>query len=37
MVFQNFELFPHMSITQNLTLGQIKVLNRGRDKAIAAA
>src|SRR3989337_2481481 len=28
MVFQNFELFPHLSITENLTLAQIKVLNR---------
>jgi len=28
MVFQNFELFPHLSITENLTLGQIKVLQR---------
>jgi glutamate/aspartate transport system ATP-binding protein len=28
MVFQNFELFPHLTITQNLTLGQIKVLGR---------
>src|SRR6516165_10248074 len=26
MVFQHFELFPHLTITQNLTLGQIKVL-----------
>src|SRR6201985_53205 len=26
MVFQNFELFPHLTITENLTLGQIKVL-----------
>src|SRR5438046_7263889 len=26
MVFQNFELFPHLTITQNLTLGQVKVL-----------
>jgi glutamate/aspartate transport system ATP-binding protein len=34
MVFQNFELFPHLSITQNLTLAQIKVLGRGRDEAI---
>src|SRR5258706_11477935 len=25
MVFQNFELFPHLSITQNLTLAQVKV------------
>src|SRR3954463_8908885 len=28
MVFQNFELFPHMTVTENLTLGQIKVLGR---------
>ncbi|HKW80168.1 MAG TPA: amino acid ABC transporter ATP-binding protein [Casimicrobiaceae bacterium] len=34
MVFQNFELFPHMTITQNLTIGQIKVLKRKPDKAI---
>ena len=34
MVFQNFELFPHLSITENLTLAQIKVLNRGKDEAI---
>ena len=35
MVFQNFELFPHLSITQNLTLAQIKVLGRGQDEAVA--
>ena len=34
MVFQNFELFPHMSITENLTSGQIKVLKRSKDEAI---
>ena len=34
MVFQNFELFPHMRITENLTIGQIKVLNRSRDEAL---
>ena len=34
MVFQNFELFPHLSITENLTIGQIKVLNRSKDEAI---
>ena len=28
MVFQNFELFPHLSITDNLTIGQVKVLGR---------
>ncbi len=33
MVFQHFELFPHLSITENLTLAQIKVL--GRDKPAA--
>ncbi|WP_146107394.1 ATP-binding cassette domain-containing protein, partial [Burkholderia cepacia] len=31
MVFQHFELFPHLSITENLTLAQIKVLGRGKD------
>ena len=35
MVFQNFELFPHLTITQNLTLGQIKVLGRSQDEAVA--
>ena len=35
MVFQHFELFPHLTITQNLTLGQIKVLGRSPDEAIA--
>ena len=33
MVFQNFELFPHLSITENLTLAQIKVLGRSVDEA----
>ncbi|MDD3327560.1 MAG: amino acid ABC transporter ATP-binding protein [Zoogloea sp.] len=33
MVFQHFELFPHMSITDNLTIAQQKVLGRGRDEA----
>src|SRR3954470_24070936 len=28
MVFQNFELFPHLTVTENLTLAQIKVLGR---------
>src|SRR5215208_623245 len=28
MVFQNFELFPHMRIRENLTIGQMKVLGR---------
>src|SRR6185295_10897425 len=33
MVFQHFELFPHLSIIENLTLAQIKVLNRGKEEA----
>jgi glutamate/aspartate transport system ATP-binding protein len=33
MVFQNFELFPHLTIRQNLTLGQVKVLGRSEDEA----
>ena len=35
MVFQNFELFPHLSITENLTLAQMKVLGRSGDEAKA--
>ncbi|MDQ0141197.1 amino acid ABC transporter ATP-binding protein [Cupriavidus necator] len=35
MVFQNFELFPHLSITENLTIAQVKVLGRSRDEAMA--
>ena len=31
MVFQNFELFPHLTITENLTLAQVKVLGRDKD------
>ena len=34
MVFQNFELFPHMRIPENLTIGQIKVLKRSKDEAL---
>lgn len=33
MVFQNFELFPHMSIRKNLTIAQTQVLGRGQDEA----
>lgn len=33
MVFQHFELFPHLSVTENLTLAQIKVLGRSPDEA----
>src|SRR5208283_5758858 len=34
MVFQHFELFPHLSIKENLSLAQIKVLGRGKDEAL---
>jgi glutamate/aspartate transport system ATP-binding protein len=33
MVFQHFELFPHLSVTENLTIAQIKVLNRSPEDA----
>jgi glutamate/aspartate transport system ATP-binding protein len=33
MVFQNFELFHHLSVRENLTLGQVKVLRRSQDEA----
>jgi glutamate/aspartate transport system ATP-binding protein len=33
MVFQNFELFPHMKIADNLTIGQMKVLGRTKEEA----
>ncbi len=33
MVFQHFELFPHMTIEQNLMIAQIKVLGRAKDEA----
>ena len=32
-VFQNFDLFPHLSIRDNLTIGQIKVLGRSKEEA----
>jgi glutamate/aspartate transport system ATP-binding protein len=34
MVFQHFELFPHLSVTENLTLAQIKVLGRSPSDAL---
>jgi glutamate/aspartate transport system ATP-binding protein len=37
MVFQNFELYPHMSVTDNICLAQIKVLKRSRSEAVARA
>jgi glutamate/aspartate transport system ATP-binding protein len=33
MVFQSFELFPHLSVTENLTIAQVKVLGRSADEA----
>jgi len=33
MVFQHFELFPHLSVMRNLTLPQVKVLGRGAAEA----
>jgi glutamate/aspartate transport system ATP-binding protein len=35
MVFQNFELFPHLSILHNLTLAQRKVLKRSETESVA--
>jgi glutamate/aspartate transport system ATP-binding protein len=35
MVFQHFELFPHMNVTDNLNLAQVKVLGRSREAATA--
>ncbi len=37
MVFQHFELFPHMTVLKNLTIAQIKVLKRNRQEAIERA
>ena len=33
MVFQHFELFPHLSVQRNLMLAQMNVLGRARDEA----
>ena len=37
MVFQHFELFPHLNVASNLCLAQRKVLGRGRDEAMEKA
>jgi glutamate/aspartate transport system ATP-binding protein len=37
MVFQHFELFPHLRIIENLCLAQEKVLGRSHDEASAKA
>lgn len=37
MVFQHFELYPHMTVRENLCLAQQKVLKRDREEAVAKA
>src|ERR1700680_652777 len=37
MVFQHFELFPHLTVTRNLTLAQSKVLGRSREASLSNA
>ncbi len=34
MVFQHFELFPHLTVEQNLTLAQCRVLKRSQKQAL---
>jgi glutamate/aspartate transport system ATP-binding protein len=34
MVFQNFELFPHMTAIENICLGQVEVLKRSKQEAV---
>jgi len=33
MVFQHFELFPHLTVMRNLELAQMKVLGRGKEES----
>lgn len=37
MVFQNFNLFPHMSVLDNITMAPIKVKGQARGEAVAEA
>ena len=37
IVFQSFNLFPHMTVLKNLTIAQEKVKGRGKDEAVANA
>ncbi|HEY8554119.1 MAG TPA: amino acid ABC transporter ATP-binding protein [Burkholderiales bacterium] len=37
MVFQHFELFPHMKVLENLMIAQVRVLGRGREAAAEKA
>ena len=37
MVFQSYELFPHLNVLQNITLGPIKAQNRDRVEVVKEA
>jgi polar amino acid transport system ATP-binding protein len=37
MVFQNYELFPHMTVIENILLGPLKVQKRDKAEALAQA
>ena len=37
MVFQSFNLFPHMTVLRNLTIAQVKVRGRSKDEAVEIA
>jgi polar amino acid transport system ATP-binding protein len=37
MVFQNYELFPHLNVIENITLGPIKVQNRNKEQVFIQA
>jgi polar amino acid transport system ATP-binding protein len=37
MVFQQFNLFPHLTVLRNLTIAQQRVLGRGKDEAVRIA
>ena len=37
MVFQSFNLFPHLSVLRNLTIAQQRVKGRGKDEAVEVA
>ena len=37
LVFQNFNLFPHYSVLQNVTEPQVRVLKKSKEEAVAVA